>query len=85
MEHEKLNKKETANSDLDAVRCCCDNCGLPETEQAIVKHYDENWCLDCMRLAGHCISCDAYIPDLVKDYFNSEEDECPACVASNCI
>jgi hypothetical protein len=69
---------------IDSI-CCCDNCGLPETEQAIVKHYDENWCLDCMRHAGHCISCDAYIPDLVEDYFNYENDDCPACVASNLI
>lgn len=73
MEHENLNLN-------DAVICCCDNCGLPETEQTIVEHYDENWCLDCMRQAGYCITCDTYIPDVVADYFNYEDDDCPACV-----
>jgi hypothetical protein len=85
LKHEMENDLEAISSLLrvGAVTGSCDNCDTPETDQAIVKHDCENWCLDCMRQAGHCISCDAYIPDLVEDYFNYEEDDCPACLASN--
>lgn len=55
----------------------CDNCR--GDDQATVNHGSESWCLDCMRLAGHCISCDADIRELVDDYFMYEDDRCPNC------
>lgn len=58
----------------------CDNCQKPETDQAVVKHGEENWCLDCMRLAGHCIECDVDIRQVVEDYFMYDDDRCPDCV-----
>lgn len=58
----------------------CDNCGTDEEDQAIVSHDKEHWCLDCMREANHCISCDVYLPNVVVDLFNYEDDECPSCV-----
>jgi hypothetical protein len=56
----------------------CDNCN--KADQATADHLGEQWCLDCMRLAGHCISCDANIHDMVEDYFNYEDDRCPNCI-----
>lgn len=63
----------------------CDNCGQPYEKQATVQHGKEWWCLDCMRLAGHCLSCDAYIPAIVEDYYNYEDDRCPNCVKNESI
>lgn len=57
----------------------CSNCDKSETDQMLVKHDNYLWCLDCMRLAGHCISCDADIRLLVEDYFMYDDDECPNC------
>ena len=56
----------------------CDNCG--ETEQATVDNgAAQQWCFDCMRLAGLCIGCQIPIRDVVDDYYNYEDDECPKC------
>ena len=58
----------------------CDNCNKPESDQALVDHGNEQWCLDCMRLAGHCISCDCDIRLMVEDYFMYDHDQCPDCL-----
>lgn len=59
----------------------CSNCGKSETDQCLIEHNDnEIWCLDCMRMAGYCTSCDSNIHDLVDDYYNYEDDRCPSCV-----
>ena len=63
----------------------CDNCGISEKYQALVEHGDQSWCLDCMRLVGHCIYCDTDIRLQVEDYFNYEHDECPVCLFKNSI
>lgn len=57
----------------------CDNCGKPESDQCIVKNGKEKWCLDCMRLAGLCVSCACDIRLKVDDYFHYDDDECPEC------
>jgi len=59
----------------------CDNCG--GTNQATTDNGSSQWCLDCMRLAGLCISCAKPIKDVVEDYYNYESDECPACDSEN--
>lgn len=59
----------------------CSNCGKSEDDQFLVNHNeDEMWCLDCMRRIGYCVSCDSYIPNLVDDYYEYEDDMCPSCV-----
>lgn len=59
----------------------CDNCNRPEADQALVKNGQENWCLDCMRINGLCISCACDIRPKVEDYFNYDDDECPECTS----
>ena len=61
----------------------CDNCrGI---DQTTVDNGDEQWCLDCMRLAGLCIGCQIPIREVVDCYYDYEEDECPKCATENGI
>lgn len=61
----------------------CDNCDRKESDQALVDHAGSQWCLDCMRMAGRCISCDADIRQLVDDFYEYDEDMCPKCLTRN--
>ena len=61
----------------------CEECGKPETDQYLVPSHggvNELWCLDCMRLAGRCISCSKDIRLIVENYSEYEHDECPECM-----
>lgn len=61
----------------------CENCGKPESDQALVDAptgINDQWCLDCMRSSGLCISCGKDIRLSVEDYFNYDDDRCPICV-----
>ena len=79
MKDSQKSTKDATAADVEAiVMRRCDECG--ENNQAIVEHFDEHWCLDCMRQAGYCISCDAYLPAKVDDYWNYKFDQCPDCV-----
>jgi hypothetical protein len=73
------------NSKQPAQEMKCDNCGKNERDQAIVENAisNEKWCLDCMRLAGLCISCSTDIIEQVEDYFMYDKDECPTCNTSS--
>ena len=79
---QRLNDNHSTGSAKLPVICRCDSCGKSGDEQAIVEHGEENWCLDCMRLAGHCITCNADIRLLVDDYFTYDDDQCPQCVSN---
>ena len=57
----------------------CDNCG--GRDQTTVDNDNQQWCLDCMRIAGLCISCAK--PIVVEDYYNYKSDECPSCDSEN--
>lgn len=66
----------------------CEECGKPETDQALVESHagvNEYWCLDCMRLAGRCLSCGKDIRLLVEDYFTYDDDICPDCITKETL
>lgn len=63
-----------------SIHPICDDCNETSDFDSILDLPQGYLCYDCARLRGICLDCGGNLRELVEDYFDYEEDRCPACL-----